>query len=309
MKAIVLHEYGGPENLKYESVPDPVAGPGEVLIRVAASSVNPIDYKLRSGEARSYYPLELPAIIGVDFFGIVREVGEKVRDYPHVLVLGGEPLHEIPEHMFLCVSGPVEEPDFAIRTILGQGVGHRDHRRHSHAARDQDHGALLLQVEVEVPVWRLYIQDVPLLHAVAEVRGADARRVDSPFQRRAPLHRHAVMRRPRAVRERVAAHYRLVEAGEIELEREVLPGLERRQGLSVMGLKPEGEGVRALHGLLRDGKLADSAPGRLGLLGPLYLQPGLLDLKLQAPALQSRPPFFGDKTADADSNKEAYLEG
>jgi NADPH:quinone reductase-like Zn-dependent oxidoreductase len=76
MNAIVLHEYGGPENLKYESVPDPVAGAGEVLIRVAASSVNPIDYKLRSGDARSYYPLELPAIIGLDFSGIVREVGE-----------------------------------------------------------------------------------------------------------------------------------------------------------------------------------------------------------------------------------------
>ncbi len=81
MKAIVLHEYGGPDNLKYESVPDPVAGEGEVLIRVAASSVNPIDYKLRSGEARSYYPLELPAIIGLDFSGIVREVGEKVSDF------------------------------------------------------------------------------------------------------------------------------------------------------------------------------------------------------------------------------------
>jgi NADPH:quinone reductase-like Zn-dependent oxidoreductase len=81
MKAIVLHEYGGPENLKYESVPDAVAGTGEVLIRVAASSVNPIDYKLRSGEARSYYPLELPAIIGADFSGIVREVGEKVSGF------------------------------------------------------------------------------------------------------------------------------------------------------------------------------------------------------------------------------------
>jgi NADPH:quinone reductase-like Zn-dependent oxidoreductase len=98
MKAIVLHDYGGPENLKYESVPDPVAGPGEVLVRVAASSVNPIDYKLRSGEARSYYPLELPATIGVDFSGIVREVGEKVSGFKpgdKVMGFGGKAYAEL----------------------------------------------------------------------------------------------------------------------------------------------------------------------------------------------------------------------
>jgi NADPH:quinone reductase-like Zn-dependent oxidoreductase len=81
MKAVVLHEYGGPDKLKYEAVPDPVAGEGEVLVRVAASSVNPIDYKLRSGEAKAYYPLELPAIIGTDISGIVRAVGERVSGF------------------------------------------------------------------------------------------------------------------------------------------------------------------------------------------------------------------------------------
>ncbi len=49
MKAIVVHQYGGPEVLKFEEYRDPVAEPGEVLIRVAASSVNPIDYKRRAG--------------------------------------------------------------------------------------------------------------------------------------------------------------------------------------------------------------------------------------------------------------------
>jgi NADPH:quinone reductase-like Zn-dependent oxidoreductase len=81
MKAVVLHEYGGPDKLKYETVPDPVAGEGEVLVRVAASSVNPIDYKLRSGEAKAYYPLELPAIIGTDLSGIVRAVGDRVSGF------------------------------------------------------------------------------------------------------------------------------------------------------------------------------------------------------------------------------------
>jgi NADPH:quinone reductase-like Zn-dependent oxidoreductase len=81
MRAVVLHEYGGPEKLKYEVVPDPVAGKGEVLVRVAATSVNPIDYKMRSGEAKERFPLELPAIIGRDLSGIVREIGEGVSGF------------------------------------------------------------------------------------------------------------------------------------------------------------------------------------------------------------------------------------
>jgi NADPH:quinone reductase-like Zn-dependent oxidoreductase len=81
MNAVVLHEYGGPDQLKYEQVPDPVAGKGEVLVRVAASSVNPIDYKVRSGEAKERFPLKLPAIIGRDLSGIVREVGQGVTGF------------------------------------------------------------------------------------------------------------------------------------------------------------------------------------------------------------------------------------
>lgn len=81
MKAVVLHEYGGPGKLIYEDVPDPVAGEGQVLVRVAASSVNPIDYKLRSGAAKDRFPLELPAILGRDISGIVREVGKGVTGF------------------------------------------------------------------------------------------------------------------------------------------------------------------------------------------------------------------------------------
>jgi NADPH:quinone reductase-like Zn-dependent oxidoreductase len=78
MKAVVLHAYGGPDELKYEDVPDPVAADDQVLIRVAASSVNPIDYKIRSGAVKQNFPLELPAILGRDIAGIVRSVGSKV---------------------------------------------------------------------------------------------------------------------------------------------------------------------------------------------------------------------------------------
>src|ERR1700746_1734475 len=56
MKAIVVHEYGGPEVLKFEEFPDPVPGPGEVLVRVAATSVNPIDYEWRAGLTKDSIP-------------------------------------------------------------------------------------------------------------------------------------------------------------------------------------------------------------------------------------------------------------
>ena len=78
MKAVVLHEYGGPEKLKYEDFPDPVAGSVQVLVRVAATSVNPIDYKMRSGVAKERFPVEFPGILGRDVSGVVRAVGEGV---------------------------------------------------------------------------------------------------------------------------------------------------------------------------------------------------------------------------------------
>jgi NADPH:quinone reductase-like Zn-dependent oxidoreductase len=81
MKAVVLHEYGGPDKLKYEDVPDPVANEDQVLVRVAASSVNPIDYKLRSGAMKAFWPLELPTILGRDIAGIVRELGSRVSGF------------------------------------------------------------------------------------------------------------------------------------------------------------------------------------------------------------------------------------
>src|SRR5271170_5125849 len=98
MKAVVLHEYGGPDKLKYEDVPDPVAGEGQVLVRVAASSVNPIDYKLRSGVMKAHFPLELPTILGRDISGIVRAVGGGVSGFKpgdKVMALGNRAYAEL----------------------------------------------------------------------------------------------------------------------------------------------------------------------------------------------------------------------
>jgi len=92
MKAVVLHEYGGPGNLKYEDVPDPVPGEGEVLVRVAATSVNPIDYKMRSGVAENLFPVDMPAILGWDVAGVVRDVGLRVSQFkPGDKVMGVAP--------------------------------------------------------------------------------------------------------------------------------------------------------------------------------------------------------------------------
>ncbi len=81
MKAIVLHEYGGPEKLKYEDVEDPKPGEGEVLVRLAATSVNPIDFKMRSGAVQQFMPLEFPAILGRDVSGVIREIGPGVSGF------------------------------------------------------------------------------------------------------------------------------------------------------------------------------------------------------------------------------------
>jgi NADPH:quinone reductase-like Zn-dependent oxidoreductase len=81
MKAIVVRQYGGPEVLKFEEYPDPVAGPGEVLVRVAASSVNPIDYKRRAGLTKDFYPMTFPGLIGVDLAGTVLKIGPGVEGF------------------------------------------------------------------------------------------------------------------------------------------------------------------------------------------------------------------------------------
>ena len=81
MKAVVVHQYGGPEVLKFEDYPDPVPGPGEVLVRVAATSVNPIDYKRRAGLMKDYYPIDFPGLMGVDIAGTVVALGPGVEGF------------------------------------------------------------------------------------------------------------------------------------------------------------------------------------------------------------------------------------
>src|SRR5579864_6364496 len=81
MKAVVVHKYGGPEVLRFEDYPDPVPGAGEVLVRVAAASVNPIDYKRRAGLTKDSYPMQFPGLIGVDMAGTVVKIVPGARGF------------------------------------------------------------------------------------------------------------------------------------------------------------------------------------------------------------------------------------
>ena len=80
MYAVRLYEYGPPKNLKYEEdVPDPQIGADDVLVAAAAASINPVDWKMRSGEASGRFPVTFPGILGRDVSGLVRAVGANVR--------------------------------------------------------------------------------------------------------------------------------------------------------------------------------------------------------------------------------------
>src|SRR6202142_1512695 len=82
MRGVMLHEYGGPETLRFEdNVPEPQVSGGTVLIAAAAASVNPIDWKGRSGKRQKDFPLSFPAILGRDVSGVVRAVGTNVKHF------------------------------------------------------------------------------------------------------------------------------------------------------------------------------------------------------------------------------------
>src|SRR5258705_733521 len=82
MKAIRIHNYGGPEVLQYEDAPRPkVAAATEVLIRVHAAGVNPIDWKVREGHMKDFWPHKFPLILGWDLSGVVEELGRGVSRF------------------------------------------------------------------------------------------------------------------------------------------------------------------------------------------------------------------------------------
>ncbi len=75
-----MDTYGGPEVLVLREAPDPVAGPGEILVDIHAASINPADWKVREGLRRDDVQAVFPHVLGRDFSGVVRAVGAGVTD-------------------------------------------------------------------------------------------------------------------------------------------------------------------------------------------------------------------------------------
>lgn len=78
MKAVQIHEYGGPDVLRYEDAPKPEPGDNDVLIRVYAAAVNPVDWKVREGHLKSRVDYPMPFIPGWDLSGVVEKTGVAV---------------------------------------------------------------------------------------------------------------------------------------------------------------------------------------------------------------------------------------
>jgi NADPH:quinone reductase-like Zn-dependent oxidoreductase len=81
MKAIVLTAYGDPDRFELRELPKPKAERGALVVRMAGASLNPIDWKMRSGAARERFPVQFPAILGRDVSGEVVEVGDDVTGF------------------------------------------------------------------------------------------------------------------------------------------------------------------------------------------------------------------------------------
>jgi NADPH:quinone reductase-like Zn-dependent oxidoreductase len=81
MKAAAINAYGGPEVLKVVEVETPKAGPGEVLVEVRAASVNPVDWKMRQGLLKEFFPVTFPRILGRDMAGVVAGLGAGVAGF------------------------------------------------------------------------------------------------------------------------------------------------------------------------------------------------------------------------------------
>ena len=78
MKAVCIYSYGGPEVLVYEDAPRPHQGTGEVLVRVHAAGINPVDWKIREGHLKEMLKHTLPLVLGWDLSGVVADVGAGV---------------------------------------------------------------------------------------------------------------------------------------------------------------------------------------------------------------------------------------
>lgn len=136
MKAILIHQYGGSEVLQFETTKVPVMNPGEVLVRIFATSVNPFDVKQRAGVYKEFIPLKFPAILGHDVSGTVAEIGPgvtnlKVGDqvfgqatqtYAEFCTAKAENLVKIPQGLDIIVAAALPTVLTTGSTLVSKGI-------------------------------------------------------------------------------------------------------------------------------------------------------------------------------------------
>jgi NADPH:quinone reductase-like Zn-dependent oxidoreductase len=119
MKAVQIHGYGGADQLRYDEVPTPLPGPNEVLVKLAATSVNPIDWKIRRGDRKASMALQFPVILGRDVAGEISaaaagasnfKLGQKVmaladRTYAEFVAVPIAALAPVPEGLDIELAG------------------------------------------------------------------------------------------------------------------------------------------------------------------------------------------------------------
>ncbi|QBD80504.1 NADP-dependent oxidoreductase [Ktedonosporobacter rubrisoli] len=111
MRAVRVHQYGGPEQLKLERIERPEPREGEVLLRVHAAGVNPLDWKIRQGLMKEYMPRTLPYIPGIEVSGVVEAVGPGVpSDLLGQAVFGGAEKGTYAEYITVSAAALARKP-------------------------------------------------------------------------------------------------------------------------------------------------------------------------------------------------------
>jgi len=113
MKAIRVHQFGGPEVMKLETVPDPVPSKDQILVRIKAAGVNPVDTYFRAGQN----PVPLPYTPGIDAAGIVEATGQRVYlsgsmtgTYAEMALCEASQIHPLPEKLSFAQGAGINVP-------------------------------------------------------------------------------------------------------------------------------------------------------------------------------------------------------
>lgn len=114
MKAVRIHRFGGPEVLTFDDLPMPRPGSGEVLVKVCAASVNPVDFKIREGKYPAVREGNLPVVMGRDVSGIIEACGEhvgKLKTGDAVFAMLGQDRGGQAEYVLVKVGELAPKPD------------------------------------------------------------------------------------------------------------------------------------------------------------------------------------------------------